>query len=109
VERYVLNGEELRLIGTNAEEWLNGADGFETFRHEAEGATGALNATLSDVEAFSHGEVGWGAALVRFTLPSGSSAHARFSVVFVNIDGTWKVVSSHTSIAVSDEVAFSAS
>ena len=108
VERHVLNGGKLRLIGTNAEEWLNGTDGFETFLHEAANATGALKATLSDIEAFSEGEVGWGAALVRFELPSGLTARARFSVVFVSIDGTWKMVSSHTSIPVPDEDAFSA-
>mgnify|MGYP001812091197 FL=1 len=94
VDRHVLNGDELRLIGTNAEEWLNGSSGFETFRREAADATGALTATLSDVEAFSHADVGSGAALVRFTLPSGLSARARFSAVFASIDGTWKVVSS---------------
>ncbi|MGI9577358.1 MAG: nuclear transport factor 2 family protein [Microthrixaceae bacterium] len=108
VERHVLNGDHLRLIGTNAEEWLDGTDGFETFRHEAAGATGALTAALSDVEAFSHGEVGWGAALVRFTLPNGLSTRARFSAVVVSIGGTWKVVNSHTSIPVPDEEAFSA-
>ena len=107
VERHVLNGDELRLIGTNAGEWLDGTDGYDTFRHEAAGATGALTATLSDVEAFSYGEVGWGAALVRFTLAGGLSARARFSAVFVSVDGMWKVVSSHTSIPVPDEDAFS--
>ena len=107
VERHVLNGDELRLIGTNAEEWLDGTDGYDTFRHEAAGATGALTATLSDVEAVSYGEVGWGAALVRFTLAGGLSARARFSAVFVSVDGMWTVVSSHTSIPVPDEDAFS--
>ncbi|NNE11962.1 MAG: SnoaL-like domain-containing protein [Ilumatobacter sp.] len=108
VERHVLNGDEFRLIGTNAEEWLAGSDGFDTFRHEAAAASGALDATVSDVEAFCEGDVGWGAALVRFSLSNGQSARARFSAVFVTIDGTWKLVSSHTSIPVPDEDAFSA-
>ena len=108
VARHVLDGDELRLVGTNADEWLGGTDGFEAFRHEAAGATGALVAALSEVEAFFHGEVGWCAALVRFTLPSGLSARARFSAVFVSIEGTWKVVSSHTSIPVPDDEAFAA-
>ncbi len=108
VERHVLDDDQLRLIGTNAEEWLSGTDGFETFRHEAANATGALKATLSDIEAFSEGGVGWGAALIRFELANGLSAQARFSVVFVSIDGTWKMVSSHTSIPLPDEDAFSA-
>ena len=108
VERHVLRSDELRLIGTNAEEWLQGTDAFDVFRREAAAATGTLDASLSDVEAYSLGDVGWGAGLVRFAVPSGQTAQARFSVVFVAVDGTWKVVSSHTSIPVPDEDAFSA-
>lgn len=107
VERHVLNGDELRLIGTNPDEWLGGVDGFSLFQQEATAATGALRAEVSDIEAYSHGEVGWGAALVRFTIPSGLTADARFSVVFIAVDGAWKVVSSHTSLPVADEDAFS--
>lgn len=106
VDRHVLRGDELRLIGTNAEEWLAGRDAFEVFRREAAAAAGTLDATLWDIEAYSMGDVGWGAGLVRFALPSGLTARARFSVVFVAVDGTWRVVSSHTSLPVSDEDAF---
>ena len=108
VERHVLRSDELRLIGTNAEEWLQGTDAFDTLRHEAAAATGTLDASLSDIEAYSVCEVGWGAGLVQFALPSGLTTQARFSVLFVAIDGIWKVVSSHTSIPVPEEHAFSA-
>jgi len=108
VERHVLRSDELRLIGTNAEEWLQGTDAFDVFRRESAAATGALGASLSDIEAYSMGDVGWGAGLVRFTLPNDLTAQARFSAVFVVVDGTWKVVSSHTSLPVPDEDAFSA-
>lgn len=106
VERHVLNGAELRLIGTSAEEWLEGVQGFSVFQQEAATATGALGAEVCDVEAYSHGDVGWGAAKVRFTLPTGESARSRFSVVFILREGVWKVVSAHNSIAVADEDAF---
>ena len=106
VDRHVLNGAELRLIGTGPDEWMDGAQGFSVFQQESAAATGALSAEVSDIEAYSEGDVGWGAALVRFTLPNGQSARSRFSVVFVVHDGTWKVVSAHNSIAVADEDAF---
>jgi hypothetical protein len=106
VDRHVLNGPELRLIGTGHDEWLDGVGGFSVFQQESAGATGALSAEVSDIEAYSEGDVGWGAALVRFTLPNGQWARSRFSVVFVDHDGTWKVVSAHNSIAVADEDAF---
>jgi hypothetical protein len=108
VERHVLRSDELRIIGTNVEEWLEGTDAFDLFQHQAAAATGTLDASVSHIEAYSMGDVGWGAGLVRFTLPSGLTAQARFSAVFVAIDGTWKVVSSHNSIPVPDEDAFSA-
>ena len=107
VEHHVANGAELRLIGTNSEEWLDGVDAFTRFRGEAEAAIGTLAAEVSDAEAYSTGEVGWGACRVRFTTADGQVARARFSVVFARVDGTWKVVSAHTSIPVPDEDAFS--
>jgi len=106
VERHVLHGAELRLIGTGPEEWLHGTQGFAVFQREAAEATGTLTAEASAIEAYSEGGVGWGAARVRFTLPSGQSAQSRFSVVFVLRDGTWKVVSAHNSVAVDDQDAF---
>jgi len=106
VERHVVNGAELRLIGTSADEWMEGAQAFSAFQREVAAANGTLNADVSDVEAYSEGDVGWGAALVSFTIPSGQSARSRFSVVFIKSAGTWKVVSAHNSIAVRDEDAF---
>ena len=106
VERHVVNGAELRLIGTSADEWMEGAQAFSAFQREAAAANGTLNADVSDVEAYSEGDVGWGAAVASFTIPSGQSARSRFSVVFIKSAGTWKVVSAHNSIAVRDEDAF---
>jgi len=106
VDRHVLNSAELRLIGTSSDEWLDGEQAFSVFRHEAATASGTLRAEVSNVEAYSDGGVGWGAALVRFTIPSGQTARSRFSVVFILHDGTWKVASAHNSIAVIDEDAF---
>lgn len=106
VKSHVHQGAELRMIGTTADEWLQGAEGFDVFLREATDASGALSATVSDVEAYSLDSVGWGAARVRFELADGRKARARFSVVFVLTDGMWKVVSSHTSIPVPDDAAF---
>lgn len=106
VERHVLTGPELRLIGTAADEWMGGGQAFSAFQREAAAANGTLSADVSDVEAYSEGDVGWGAALVSFTIPSGQSARSRFSVVFIKSAGTWRVVNAHNSIAVRDEDAF---
>ncbi|MGI9622887.1 MAG: nuclear transport factor 2 family protein [Acidimicrobiales bacterium] len=106
VDGHVVNSPELRLIGTNASEWLEGEQAFAVFRQEASEAAGTLGAEVTEIEAYSEGDVGWGAALVRFTIPTGETARSRFSVVFVMRSGDWKVVSAHNSIAVSDDDAF---
>lgn len=103
-----MNDAELRLIGSNPDEWLQGVDAFMLFRQEASAATGTLGAEVSDIEAYSHGETGWGAGQVRFRTSDGRVARARFSVVFILVDGVWKVVSSYTSIPVPGDDAFSA-
>ena len=107
VEMHVSAGDELRLIGTNAEEWLGGPVGFQRFRAEAAAASGTLAAELSDVEGYSASDVGWGAARIRFVTEDGSSARARFSVVFERRDRVWVMVASHTSVPVADEDVFS--
>ena len=108
VEKHVSTGHELRLIGTNAEEWLSGPEGFQLFRAEAAAATGTLIAELSDIEAYATPDVGWGAARGKFTSGGGATARARFSVVFERRDGVWVMVASHTSVPVADEDAFTA-
>src|SRR5436309_513200 len=59
--------------------------------------------SLSDLEAFSEGTVGWG--MTRFTLsfPDGSSVSPRWSAVFHREDGEWKFVQLHASIGVANE------
>ena len=107
VDRHVVNSPELLLIGTGPDEWLDGEHGLSVFRQEATVATGTLDAEVSHIEAYSQGEVGWGAARVRFTIPTGQTARTRFTAVFLLRDGVWKLVSAHNSVAVSDEDAFS--
>lgn len=106
VERHVWSGEQLRLIGTSAEEWVGGSSGYEMFLNGARDADGSLTAELDEVEAFSFDDVGWGAGRVRFSIGDGRSARARFSMVFARVDGVWWLVSSHASLPVSDDEAF---
>ena len=106
VDRHVSRDPALRLIGTDPSEWIRGDAGFELFRREAASANGALAVELPEIEAYRDGDVGWGAALVEFTNRDGATAGARFSVVFQLDGGEWKMVSSHTSVAVPDEDVF---
>jgi len=105
-ERHVLRGGELRLIGGASEEWFGGIEGFDLIREQAATGRTELRAAPDRVEAYSSGDVGWGAAMIRYSNGAGQTAMARETFVFHRFDGTWKLVQSHTSFPVSDEDAF---
>lgn len=106
VERHVEQSADLRVIGTAPGESLAGEEAFSTFRKEAAAADGTLSAEVSDVEAFSDGDVGWGSAQVTFRTATGMVARARSTMVFRNDGDTWRLVQLHTSVPVPDEAAF---
>ena len=105
-ERHVVRGEELRLIGGASEEWFGGIEGFDLMREQAATGRAELRAVPERVEAYSSADVGWGAAMIRYSNGAGETAMARETFVFHRSDDTWKLVQSHTSFPVSDEDAF---
>lgn len=105
-ERHVLCGDELRLIGGASEEWFGGIEGFDLLREQAATGRTELRAVPERIEAYSSGDVGWGAAVIRYSNGAGETAMARETFVLHRFDGTWKLVQSHTSFPVSDEEAF---
>lgn len=104
-ERHVARGPELRLIGSSGE-WFGGAEGFDLIRQQAANGLGELHSAAEQAEAYSIGDVGWGAAVIRYSHDSGQTAMARETFVFRRFDRTWKLVQSHTSFPVSNEDAF---
>ncbi len=105
-ERHVLRGGELRLIGGASEEWFGGIEGFDLMREQAATGRAELRAAPELVEAYTSGDVGWGAAVIRYSNGAGQTAMARETFVFHRFETTWKLVQSHTSFPVSDEDAF---
>lgn len=102
VDRHVSRQEGTRLVGSDPDEWFGGAAAAEFLKKELQGPGGGVR-SLSDLEAFSEGTVGWG--LTRFTLAfsDGSSVSPRWSAVFHKEDGEWKFVQLHASIGVTNE------
>ena len=105
-ERHVLRGDELRLIGSTSDEWFGGIEGFDLMREQAASGRGELRASADQVEAYSSGEVGWGAAVIRYSSGTDQTAVGRETFVFHRLDQTWKLVQSHTSFPVSDDDVF---
>ncbi len=97
---------DLRIIGTDPAEWLDGAPAFAFLRDEAATVGGKVTVRLTAVEGFAEGSVGWGAALPEITLADGARVTPRWSAVFHREDDAWKLVQLHASIAVGNEAAF---
>lgn len=106
-ERHVLSSAELRLIGGTSEEWFGGVEGFDLLRKQAANGRGELRAAAEQVEAYSSGDVGWGAAMIRYSYGADQIVMGRETFVFHRFDLTWKLVQSHTSFPASEAHVFS--
>jgi ketosteroid isomerase-like protein len=101
VERHLSNDHRSRLIGSDPDEWLRGADDITQFlRGEVEGAAGAVTFSPSETEAYCDGSVGWAATKLQITRPDGMHVSPRWTAVFVREGDTWQVVQTHASIAI---------
>jgi ketosteroid isomerase-like protein len=105
-DHHVSNHPNLRIVGTDPEEWLLGEPAFAFLRNEAATVGGRIKIKVLEVEAFEEGSVGWGLALPEIALQDGQKVTPRWSAVFHREDGTWRMVQLHASIPVGNEAAF---
>ena len=61
-DRFVSAQPELRIIGTDPEEWLSGGPAYDFLRNEAATIGGKVTVRVQDVEGYQEGSVGWGSA-----------------------------------------------
>jgi hypothetical protein len=109
VERYVSRQESAVFVGTDPNEWWEGFEAFvEALRSQAEAmGGGGLRIVPGQLQAYREGSVGW--AIDRdasFRLPDGTQIPFRNTAVFVQEDGEWKLIHTHTSIGVRNEELF---
>jgi ketosteroid isomerase-like protein len=104
VQRHVSPDAQVRLIGSDPAEWLQGGRDVAAFlAGEVEGAAGNVRFTPSETEAFEEGTVGWAATKLTLTLPDGKRVSPRWTSVFHREDNVWKFVQTHASIAVAND------
>jgi hypothetical protein len=104
VDRHISRQKGTRLVGSDPDEWFEGAAAAEFLKKELQGSGGSVR-SLSDLEAFSEGTVGWGTTRFTLTFPDGRSVSPRWSAVFHREDGEWKFVQLHASMGVANEEA----
>jgi ketosteroid isomerase-like protein len=90
----------VRLVGTDPEEWLSGADALNLLTEEAKALGGQVKIDPGMPEAFAEGSVAWGVTQATITLPGGKQIHPRWAAVFHQEDGQWKAVQIHASVGV---------
>jgi ketosteroid isomerase-like protein len=105
-DRHVSKHADLRIVGTDPEEFLDGDAAYQFLKNEAENVGGKVQVRVAEAEAFSEGSVGWGVALPVITLGDGATVSPRWSAVFHREDGGWKMVQLHASIAMGNREAF---
>ncbi|MGH2374440.1 MAG: nuclear transport factor 2 family protein [bacterium] len=102
-DRHISREAGVRLIGTDPTEWLNGAKVAEFLKEEAKAMGGVVKVALGETEAYREGSIGWGVARPTLTLPNGKRVLPRWSAVFHQEDGEWKLVQLHASVGIPNE------
>jgi hypothetical protein len=103
VDKYVSKQAGVRLVGTDPNEWLTGEDVIEFLKNEAQTLGGNVKVSHGETEAFTDGTVGWGVARPVVILPNGKEFRPRWSAVFHQEEGSWKLVQLHASVGVPNE------
>jgi hypothetical protein len=93
----------LLVIGSDPEEWWTDPVVMSgVFKAQAESG---IKISAREISAYQEGSVGWVAARSSFVLPDGTEMPFRWTGVFHQEDGDWKLVQGHGSIGVSNEEA----
>jgi hypothetical protein len=90
-------GDEVLVIGTSSDEWLDDAKLIrDSFREEA----GTLRAEFEtwQVRAFEEGPVGWIAARGQVTLADGTVLPVRWTLVLHRVADRWEILHTHLSV-----------
>ncbi len=105
-DRHVSRQPGTRIIGTDPDEFLEGAPAYDFLRNEAAAVGGKVKVTVDHVEASTEGSVGWGVATPTITLGDGKTVTPGWSAVFHLEQGEWRLVQLHASIAQANAESF---
>ena len=107
IERHWSRQEGAVYVGADPNEWWEGLEAFvEAMRAESE-AMGGMQIVSGQLQAYREGTVGWSIDRdALFRLADGTEIPFRYTCVFVQEDGEWKLIHGHTSIGVRNEESF---
>ena len=105
IDRHTSSQEGVRLIGSDPNEWFEGERAAEVLKQELQEG-GVRVSSIGEVDAFVEGTVGWVSCRPVWTSDDGREIPTRWSAVFHQEDGEWKMVQAHTSVGVPNEELF---
>lgn len=102
-EELYSRSEPTRVIGSSLDEWAD-AEALRRLIREDWTTLDVADEVIHHIEAFEHGDTGWAALQAERTTPDGHRFVYRLTFVFVLEAGVWRIVQSHFSVPVSDDV-----
>jgi ketosteroid isomerase-like protein len=102
VRRCYSHQEGVLFVGTDPKEWLQGYDAIYRYVESTMGS--GVNIELDHLEAWCEGQVGWTVDRIRLTLPDGTNVPVRHTHVFQKEGDAWKIVHTHVSVEIPDEI-----
>ena len=107
MEQLCTHQEGVMLFGTDPHErWTDHATILRAFHIQVQEMGGGLPIRASHPQAFAEGSVGWADDQPMFDAGEGQQFPMRFTVVFHQEGGAWKMVQGHLSIGVSNQDSF---
>ncbi len=101
-DRHFSGAQATRGVGTDPEEWWQGSQVAGAWKEQLEAMGGTMPLVAGDPEAYVEGTVGWAADRPALQLQAGA-VPVRFTAVFHQEEGEWKLVQVHGSLGVPNE------
>jgi hypothetical protein len=105
IDRHTSSQEGVRLIGSDPNEWYEGGRAAEVLKQEMQEG-GVRVSSMGEIDAFVEGTVGWVSGRPVWALEGGREIPTRWTGVFHQEDGEWKMVQAHASVGVANEELF---
>ncbi len=102
IDRHFSVAEAARGVGTDPDEWWQGARVSGAWKEQLEVMGGTMPLVAGDPEAYAEGTVGWVADRPTLEL-GGGAVPVRLTAVFHQEEGEWKLVQVHGSLGVPNE------
>jgi len=91
IDRHTSGQDDVRLIGSDPNEWWEGEQAAEVLKQEMQEGSVRVS-SMGDIEAFVEGTVGWVSSRPVWTLEDGREIPTRWTAVFHQEEGEWKMV-----------------